>query len=141
MIREITSDEDVRRSFHVMRQLRPHLEEDEYVRRVAQQRAGGYRLAIVEEDGVVRAVAGFRIMEILVQGRHMYVDDLVTDETERSKGHGRALFDWLFDVARRDGCAMFELDSGVQRFRAHAFYFDKGMHIAGYHFRMKIDQS
>lgn len=138
MIREITSDEDVRRSYPVMKQLRPHLGEDEYVRRVREQRAGGYRLAIVEDDGVVRAAAGFRIGEQLVQGRHMYVDDLVTDERERSKGHGRALFDWLVALAKADGCVMFELDSGVQRFRAHAFYFEKRMHIAAYHFKMDI---
>lgn len=138
MIREIVSDDDVRRSYQVMKQLRPHLGEDEYVRRVAEQRTGGYRLAVVEEEGVVRAAGGFRIMEMLVQGRHMYVDDLVTDESERSKGHGGALFDWLVAVAKREGCVTFELDSGVQRFRAHAFYFDKGMHILGYHFRMDI---
>jgi GNAT superfamily N-acetyltransferase len=138
MIREIISDEDVRRSYAVMRQLRPHLEEDEYVRRVASQRAAGYRLAVVEEHGIVRAAGGFRIQEQLVQGRHMYVDDLVTDETERSKGHGRALFDWLVALAKADGCVMFELDSGVHRFRAHAFYFEKRMHIAGFHFTMEI---
>lgn len=138
MIHEVTTDEDVRRSFPVMRQLRPHLEEDEYVRRVAAQRGGGYRLAVVEEDGIIRAAAGFRIQEQLVQGRHMYVDDLVTDESERSKGHGRALFDWLVALAKADGCVMFELDSGVHRFRAHAFYFEKRMHIAGYHFTMEI---
>lgn len=138
MIREITSDEDVRRSYPVMKQLRPHLDEDEYVRRVREQRAGGYRLAIVEENGVVRAAGGFRIGEQLVQGRHMYVDDLVTDEAERSKGHGRALFDWLVALARANGCVMFELDSGVQRARAHAFYFERGMHISAYHFRMEI---
>jgi len=138
MIREIESDEDVRRSFAVMRQLRPHLEEDEYVRRVREQRAGGYRLAVVEEAGVVRAAGGFRIMDMLVQGRHMYVDDLVTDEAERSKGHGDALFDWLVMTAKAAGCVTFELDSGVHRTRAHAFYFRKRMHIASYHFKMDI---
>jgi GNAT superfamily N-acetyltransferase len=138
MIREIIDDEDVRRSFPVMRQLRPHLEEDEYVRRVREQRAGGYRLAVLEEDGAVRAAAGFRIMDQLVQGRHMYVDDLVTDESARSQGHGAALLDWLIDAAKTDSCVMFELDSGVHRARAHAFYFSKRMHIAGFHFRMDI---
>ena len=138
MIREVTSDEDVRRSFAVMRQLRTHLGEDEYVRRVREQRAGGYRLAVVEEDGRVRACGGFRIMAQLVQGRHMYIDDLVTDEAERSKGHGRALFDWLFALAKSEGCVMFELDSGVHRERAHAFYFEKRMHISSFHFKMEI---
>ena len=138
MIRELVLDEDVRKAFGVMRQLRPHLEEEEFVRRVREQRDNGYRLAVVEEDGHVRAAAGFRVMDMLVQGRHLYVDDLVTDETRRSKGHGGLLFDWLMDEARRAGCATLELDSGVQRLRAHAFYFAKRMHISSYHFRIDI---
>jgi GNAT superfamily N-acetyltransferase len=137
-IREIESDEDVRQSFPVMHQLRPHLEQAEYVTRVRAQRAGGYRLAVVEEDGVVRAAAGFRILEMLVQGRHMYIDDLVTDDAERSKGHGDALFDWLKQLAMDDACVMLELDSGVHRFRAHGFYFRKRMHIASYHFKLAL---
>src|SRR5687768_18283722 len=76
-VREIESDDDVRRSFAVMRQLRPHLAEDEYVARVRSMRPGGYRLAIVDEDGDVRAAAGFRLIEMLHQGLHLYVDDLV----------------------------------------------------------------
>ena len=136
MIREIHSDDDVRRSFAVMRQLRPHLAEEEFLERVRSQRKDGFRLAVVEEDGEIRAVAGFRIIEMLVQGRHLYVDDLVTDETRRSKGHGGLLFDWLIEEAKRNGCATLELDSGVQRTRAHAFYFAKRMHISSYHFRI-----
>ena len=138
MIRELFLDDEVRKAYGVMRQLRPHLEEEEFVRRVREQRANGYRLAVVEEDGDVRAAAGFRVMDMLVQGRHLYVDDLVTDETRRSKGHGGLLFDWLMDEARRAGCATLELDSGVQRLRAHAFYFAKRMHISSYHFRIDV---
>jgi GNAT superfamily N-acetyltransferase len=138
MIHELRTDDEVRRSFNVMRQLRPHLGEDEYVERVRAQRLAGYRLAAVQEAQQVLAVAGFRIIEMLVQGRHLYVDDLMTDETRRSKGHGRLLFDWLMDEARRHGCATLELDSGVQRARAHAFYFAKRMHISSYHFRIDV---
>ena len=136
-VREIESDDDVRRSYHVMRQLRPHLAEDEYVARVKAMRPGGYRLAIVDEDGEVRAAAGFRLIEMLHQGLHLYVDDLVTDEGRRSRGHGAMLFDWLVEEAKRAGCATLELDSGVQRLRAHAFYFAKRMHISAYHFRIE----
>jgi GNAT superfamily N-acetyltransferase len=137
MIRELFSDEEVRSSFEVMRQLRPHLSESEYVERVRRQRAGGYRLAASVDGDTVHAVAGFRIMEMLVQGTHVYVDDLVTDERLRSKGHGAALMDWLLALAKAEGCATLELDSGVQRFRAHAFYFAKRMHISSYHFRIE----
>jgi hypothetical protein len=41
---------------------------------------------------------------------------------------------WLREKARAEGCAALNLDSGVQRHRAHRFYFDQGMHIACHHF-------
>lgn len=137
-IAEAITDADVRRCYAVMAQLRPHLAEEQFVEQVQRQRRGGYQLAYLEEDGQVRAVAGFRLHETLVSGRHVYVDDLVTDETKRSRGWGGALFDWLVDWARKADCVHFELDSGVQRFAAHRFYFTKRMNISSYHFRMKL---
>jgi GNAT superfamily N-acetyltransferase len=140
MIRELIENRDVAASYNVMRQLRPHLTQDDYVQRVARQRREGFRLVAVEIGSVVRAVAGFRIREMLYQGRHLYVDDLVTDEAERSKGYGQELMDWLMALARSEGCATLELDSGVQRFRAHAFYFATRMHVVGYHFQIALPE-
>jgi len=42
--------------------------------------------------------------------------------------------DWLEAVAREDGCGQLHLDSGVQRFDAHRFYFTRGMAIRSHHF-------
>ena len=86
----------------------------------------------------MQAVAGYRIMENLFSGLHMYVDDLVTSEAQRSRGFGGALLDWLVELAKSHHCVEFQLDSGVQRFDAHRFYFRKGMHISSYHFRLKL---
>jgi hypothetical protein len=48
------------------------------------------------------------------------------------------LFDWLVAQAREHGCARLELDSGVQRFRAHRFYLMKRMEISSHHFMLKL---
>jgi GNAT superfamily N-acetyltransferase len=137
-IEEVTTDARVAASFAVMRQLRPHLAEDEFVGRVRRQQASGYRLVALEEAGEVRAVAGFRVLEQLVRGRVLYVDDLVTDEDARSRGYGDALFDWLLAHARADHCEALELDSGVQRHGAHRFYLRKRMDITAYHFVLPL---
>ena len=93
-----------------------------------------FHLAALEDDGVVRAVAGYRFQEKLLSGQNLYVDDLVTDSTHRSRGHGRRLLSWLVKEARAHGCVQLELDSGVQRFDAHRFYFRERMHVSAYHF-------
>ena len=53
--------------------------------------------------GRVVAVAGYRVSTNLFCGRHLYVDDLVTAEAERSKGHGKALLAWLRAQAVAEG--------------------------------------
>ncbi len=88
-----------------MAQLRPQLTRETHVARVRQLMASdGFRLAYVVEDGVARAVAGYRVLDMLYCGRFLSVDDLVADDRVSSKGHGKALLDWLKEEARREGC-------------------------------------
>jgi hypothetical protein len=137
-IRLAKEDQEIQSCYLVMSQLRPHIPPADFLPRVKRQSAAaGYQIAYVT-DGEVKAVAGFRISECLAWGKFLYVDDLVSDEADRSKGHGGALFDWLVNHAREKKCDQFHLDSAVQRFEAHRFYFDKRMIIEGYHFGLKL---
>lgn len=137
-IRIAETDQDIRACFPVMRQLRPHLVEQDFVARVRRQGAGGFVLALLENDGEVQAVAGYRLIENLANGRVLYVDDLVTDSNERSRGHGRRLLEWLVERARESGCDTLELDSGVQRHAAHRFYLTHRLEVSSYHFRLRV---
>jgi GNAT superfamily N-acetyltransferase len=128
---------EITRCFPLMVQLRPHLTQQMFAEAVARQKKSAYELAYVEDDGEVKGVAGFRIQEMLAFGLHVYVDDLVTDAEQRSRGYGGALLDWLVAYAKSHGCLEFHLDSGVHRFDAHRFYFQKRMHISSYHFRLR----
>ncbi len=132
------TDEAIAACFPVMHQLRPHLVESEFVDRVRKQQAAEYRLAFIEDAGRVVALAGFRVGETLAWGRYMYVDDLVTDETVRSRGYGQRLMDWLLALARDEKCAEFHLDSAVHRFGAHRFYLANRMDIRSHHFSRPV---
>jgi GNAT superfamily N-acetyltransferase len=128
---------EIGRCHEVMRELRPHFaDRKKFVEQVCRQQREGYRLAFVEADGEIRAVAGYRFLESLFSGRFLYVDDLVTRESDRSTGYGGKLLDWLAQQARKNNCDNLELDSGVQRFDAHRFYFAKRMKISSYHFAL-----
>jgi GNAT superfamily N-acetyltransferase len=121
-----------------MVQLRPHLDDKVFVAQVLRQMEDGYRLVCAERYGNVVGVAGYRILENLAWGRFLYVDDLATDEACRSQGVGGALFDFLVQTARQDGCTGLQLDSGVQRFGAHRFYLAKRMDVTCHHFAVKL---
>jgi GNAT superfamily N-acetyltransferase len=123
----------------VMHQLRPHLDLEQYLVMVARMRqTEGFRLAAASIDGKIGAVAGFRIMEMLWCGKILYVDDLVTDQTMRSRGLGKALLAWLKVEARRSGCGELHLDSGLQRLDAHRFYERESLKKTDFHFAAKI---
>ena len=133
------TDAELARCFAVMAELRAHLTLDSFAAQVKRQReCCGYQLIYLEDAGAVRAVAGFRVSECLAWGKFLYVDDLVTAHDERSKGYGDALFEWLLHHAKEQDCDQLHLDSGVQRFRAHRFYFRKRLAITSYHFAMKL---
>ncbi len=132
------TDADIASAFPVMRQLRPHLEEEAFVSTVRAAEARRLRLVLHREGDRVVAVAGFRFIDQLKVGLVLYVDDLVTDESARSHGHGDTLLHWLIDHAREHGCKAFELDSGVQRHGAHRFYLRHRMRITAYHFVLDL---
>ena len=88
--REVAEPQWLFAAERVHRQLRPQLPADysEKMRHVF--RDGGEMCLAVRADRVV-GVAVFRDFENTHAGRRFYVDDLVTDEAERSTGAGRAL--------------------------------------------------
>jgi GNAT superfamily N-acetyltransferase len=131
---------DIRRCCPVLRQLRPHLDESEMVGQILRQQVSGYQLAYCEREQEILAVAGFRYGENLAYGKFLYVDDLVTNSNDRSKGFGGYLFEWLVAAAKEEGCRILALDSGVQRFGAHRFYLNNRMEIVSHHFCLRLKE-
>lgn len=126
-------------TYSTVKQLRPHLTEGNYLEKIKRlQNNYGYNLVAVMEDNDVKAVAGYRITESLAWGNYFYLDDLITNERSRRKGHAKILWEWLIDEAKKNGCEQFHLDSGVNRHDAHRFYLKGGLDISCHHFQMSI---
>jgi|SRR5271168_3379074 len=137
-IRAAQTDEEIAACYPVMHELRTHQARELFTARVRVQQRNGYRLCSLIDEGAVRSVAGFRLIENLASGRVLYVDDLVSESGARSLGYGQKLLDWLVAEARNNDCDTLELDSGVQRFGAHRFYLRNRMDIVSHHFRIDL---
>jgi len=137
---DIIELEWLRQSETVHRQLRPHLPSD-YLARMKQVLSGGAEMAIAVANGAVHGLTVFRIQEKTFNGRDLYCDDLITDETKRSTGVGNALMRYMETLAKDRGCDTFSLDSGSQRTQAHKFYFREGMTIPAFHFSKSVKNS
>jgi len=121
----------------VHRQLRPHLPGG-YVETMTRILSDGGEMAVAVVGERVAGVAVFRVYRNTFAGNRFYVDDLVTDETARSTGIGHALIAWLETEALARGCSGIDLESGVQRARAHRFYFREGFVIPSFSFRKTL---
>lgn len=141
-IRTAESDEEILDTYGLMAQLHERvrkMEKKEYLNLVRDHRKElGYRMAYLCENGTLICVAGYRICCSLGWGRFLYVDDLVTDERERSSGAGKAMFAWLSEQARAQKCEELRLDCRLDRAQAHRFYFREKMHIHCFHFRYSL---
>jgi GNAT superfamily N-acetyltransferase len=125
--------------YPVMRELRTELTEQQFHERYAAGYENGYRLVALFDGDDCRAAAGYRLFTNFVDGRHLYIDDLVTSAPWRSHGYGRLLNHYLIGIARNEGCICVMLDSAVQRADAHRFYFRERYRISSFHFRLALD--
>jgi len=134
-VRLVESDDEYRASFEVMRELRPHLASAEaFTAQALRQGEQGYRLLAAWQDGQVKALGGYRILENLLYGRFLYVDDLVTTADSRRHGLGGKMIDALRDEAKRQGCDNFVLDTGLHMPLAQRFYYRQGLLALGMQF-------
>jgi len=139
-IRELETQFEWADAFFLIEQLRPELNAEEYFEYVEQMTANGYRLfgAFVDDD--LAAVAGVNIGVNMYYGRHLWIDELVTDSQHRSEGYGTQLMEYLEEWAAEHGCDTVALSSGVQRDDAHRFYDEKAdMEKASYVFTKELD--
>lgn len=118
----------------VLQELRPHLTRELLDQVLDEGNPQGLRFTGIFVDGECAAIAGWRVIANTSVIRKLYVDDLSTASSMRSKGYGAALLDELVRRGRELGCRSIELDSGVQRHEAHRFYLRERMDINAHHF-------
>jgi len=139
-IQDAVTEAQIECCFPVMSELRPGFSHESFIKQVKRQQEAGYTLTFLSPnpDGEIVAVAGWRIRENLAMGPHLYIDDLVTSESRRSKGQGKNLLEHVIERGQKAGCSIALLDSGVQRFPAHRFYRREGFDIRAYLFLRSI---
>ncbi|HET7219846.1 MAG TPA: GNAT family N-acetyltransferase [Vicinamibacterales bacterium] len=119
IFKPLTTDDDLTNAFPLMSALRDRIRADTFVAEVRRQQQDGYELIGGFDDGRLVTLAGIRRSHTLSRGEHLFVDDLVTDESARGQGYGRQMIAWLVERARGEGIPRIYLDS---RNTARGFY-------------------
>jgi GNAT superfamily N-acetyltransferase len=115
----LTTDDDLDAAFPLMAVLRDRLRAETFVAEIRRQQRDGYELVGGFDGDRLVTLAGIRRSHTLSRGEHLFVDDLVTDESARGHGHGTAMIEWLAARARSEGVPRIYLDSRVT---ARGFY-------------------
>jgi GNAT superfamily N-acetyltransferase len=118
-IREIQTDADIVDAYPLMKALRDRISAATFVDEVRRQQERGYQLFGGFERGRLLVLAGIRRSHTLSRGDHLFVDDLVSDESVRGSGYGREMMHWLARRAAADGIPRIYLDA---RITAKGFY-------------------
>jgi len=67
-------------------------------------------------------------------GKSCEIDHVIIDEGYRGKGIGNSLMEFVYDYVGKKGCQWVELNTFVQNFPSHKFYYNQGFVAKGYHF-------
>ncbi|MDG0809601.1 GNAT family N-acetyltransferase [Cohnella rhizosphaerae] len=122
MIKELAEEEQWLEAYPVMHELRTNLERETYVSLLREMHAEGYKMLALYDGGRIVALAGIVTLTNLYFGKHVFVYDLVTKASERSKGYGETLLEYVHRYAKNNGCQTVALESGLARVDAHRFY-------------------
>lgn len=136
---KIQNREDLERCFPVMKELRPHLNEQEYLEIYRHAHAmDGYEIVAMEQKGQIVALMGYRILYDFVRGRHLYIDDLVSTATLRSKGLGAELLKYAESISRDLGCKTMRLCAVLENEKGIRFYERNNWAKRAYAFSKKV---
>lgn len=126
VIKELQTKSEFIEAYPVIKQLRPHLDQQTYLDLVLEAKEkDGYKMFALIDGGEIVAVTGFKPMITLYYGRFVWICDLVTDANKRSKGYGEKLITCVHEWAKINNFDSVALSSGLQRFDAHRFYENK----------------
>ncbi|WP_349408531.1 GNAT family N-acetyltransferase [Pseudalkalibacillus sp. SCS-8] len=122
---ELTTEDQWIQAFPIMNQLREDLSLDTYIDLLTDMTNQGYRLIAMYDDGKIVALAGIHMSINFYNHRYVFINDLVTDASNRSRGYGERLLTYIHEWARERGASYVSLESGIKRKDAHRFYEEK----------------
>lgn len=124
----VKSPSDLERIYPLLTELRTHLTYESFLDTYHHaHKSDQYELVgFFEEDNIV-ALVGYRVLYDFVRGRHLYIDDLITTQTVRSKGLGATVLKFAEEKARELNCTGgLRLCAGIENTGGIKFYEKNG---------------
>ncbi len=97
-----------------------------------------YECAVVYDNKKLIGVTGLWFCTRHYSGKSVELDHVIIDENYRNKGLGKEFMIWIENYVKDKGYEAIELNTYVQNYPSHKFYYNLGFDILGYHFLKNI---
>jgi len=97
-----------------------------------------YECAAIFDGDEVIGVSGLWFCTRHYVGKAVELDHVYINPQYRSQGLGKKFMDWIYNYVKTKGCNSMELNTYVQNYPSHKFYYNEGYEIWGYHFFRNI---
>ena len=97
-----------------------------------------YECAGIFEDEKLIGISGLWFCTRHYSGKSVEPDHVFIDDDYRGKGLGKQFFEWIYDYVKLKGYESVELNTYVNNYPSHKFYYNEGFEILGYHFFKKL---
>ena len=97
-----------------------------------------YECAVVYDNEKLIGVTGLWFCTRHYSGKSVELDHVIIDENYRNKGLGKEFMIWIENYVKDKGYEAIELNTYVQNYPSHKFYYNLGFDILGYHFLKNI---
>lgn len=97
-----------------------------------------YECAVIINDQDIIGVTGLWYCTRHYAGKSVELDHVFIKPEHRSKGLGTNFMQWIKEYLETKGAESMELNTYVQNYPSHKFYYNEGMEIWGYHFFKRL---
>lgn len=106
--------------------------------RFSEMASQNYECAVIYDNDKLIGVTGIWYSTRHYVGKSAEIDHVFIEENYRSQGLGKQFLKWIYEHIRSKGCEAAELNTYVQNYPSHKFYYNEGFEILGYHFLKKL---
>ncbi|HLW31933.1 MAG TPA: GNAT family N-acetyltransferase [Aequorivita sp.] len=110
------------------------LSEEILKERLLEMAQQNYECIGVYENERLVGICGLWFQTRHYAGRSVEMDHVIVGETHRNHGIGKQLIAFVVEYAREKSCQWIELNTYVDNFLSHKFYYNQGFVAKGYHF-------
>ncbi|REG90034.1 GNAT family N-acetyltransferase [Winogradskyella sediminis] len=97
-----------------------------------------YKCAGIFIDNELVGITGLWFSTRHYIGKSVELDHVYIVPEHRGNGLGKRFMAWIYKYAKECGCDSVELNTYVQNYPSHKFYYNEGFQILGYHFLKKL---